>query len=84
MIWSYAIRAGRVVKTLVAGGAATRHPRGEDPPDRHFSQTLLRNYYRQELEHGSRFKSGFSKNQIKRVHETTLECFDQTGREHRP
>jgi hypothetical protein len=72
-------RMGRVIRRIVRGGAA-RHPRGERRPDRHFSETLLRNYYTCECAEGSRFRSEFSKNQIKRVHENRLQEFDQTGR----
>jgi hypothetical protein len=74
-------RMGRVIRRIVHGGASSRHPRGDRRPDRHFSQTLLRNYYTLECEQGSKFRSTYTKNQIKRVHDTRLELFDQTGRE---
>lgn len=79
MITAYTWREGRVEKRIISGDACKRHPRGERRPDRNFSQTLLRSYYSKECEDGSRFRSSFSKNQIKRVHETRLEQFDQTG-----
>lgn len=74
-------RTGRVVRHIVSGERHKRNPRGERRPDRHFSQTLLRNYYTLECEQGSRFQSTYSKDQIKRVHSTRLDLFDQTGKE---
>jgi hypothetical protein len=73
-------RMGRVIRRIIAGGPQKRSPRGERRPDRHFSETLLRNYYTCECAEGSRFRSEFSKNQIKKVHENRLQEFDQTGR----
>jgi hypothetical protein len=70
-------KGGRVIKRLVSGNGAKRHPRGERRPDRHFSQTLLRNYYTLECEQGSRFRSIYTKNQIKKVHETRLSEHDK-------
>lgn len=81
MITAYSEKNGRVIKRLVSGDGPKRHPRGERRPDRHFSQALLRSYHTLECEQGSRFRSVYTKNQIKRVHETRLELFDQTGRE---
>jgi len=82
MITAYsADRSGRVIRHIVRGGASARHPRHEPRPDRHFSQTLLRNYYTLECEQGSRFRSIYSKNQLRRVHGTRLELFDQTGKD---
>ena len=72
---------GRVIRRIISGGSHKLHPRTERPPDRHFSQTLLRSYYALECEQGSRFRSEFTKNRIKRVHEDRLQLFDQTGRE---
>ena len=59
--------------------ASSRHKRGEERPPRHFSERLLRSYYDLECSEGSRFRSSYSKNQIKRVHETALARYDETG-----
>jgi len=71
---------GKVIRRIVSG-RAVHTPRGERRPDRHFSQTLLRSYYSLECEQGSRFRSGYTKNQIKAVHDRRLQLFDQTGRQ---
>jgi hypothetical protein len=71
---------GRVIRRIIAGDPQKRFVRGERRPDRHFSETLMRAYYQRECEQGSQFRSTFTKNQIKRVHETRLAEYDQTGR----
>ena len=78
MVISYRERNGRVEKRIIHNSRLSRL-RGEPPPDRHFSETLLRAYYSLECEAGSRFKSKYTKNQIKRVHDTALARFDETG-----
>lgn len=81
MIIAYSSDAkGNTIRRILHGGTK-RSPRGERRPDRHFSQTLMRSYYAIECEQGARFRSTFTKNQIKRVHETRLQLFDQTGRD---
>jgi hypothetical protein len=80
MITAYSQKGSRVIKRIISGTSYKRHPRGEKRPARHFSQTLLGSYYARECEMGSRFQSEFTKNQIKKVHETRLQLFDQTGR----
>ncbi len=55
--------------------------RGEPRPDSHMSETILKGYYKQELEQGSRFRSGYTKNQIKRTHEIALARFGELGQE---
>ena len=75
MIISYKLKNGQVVREIVH---RTR-VRGNARPDRHFSETLLRAYYAKECEDGSRFRSTYSKNQIKRAHETAIQRFEQTG-----
>jgi hypothetical protein len=68
---------GRVHRRLVT----EKKLRGGERPDNHFSQTILKGYYKLEQEQGSRFKSGYSKNQIKRAHDNALARFEQTGAE---
>jgi hypothetical protein len=81
-IWVYKQdRDGRVGKLLVAGDGK-RHLRGEEPPDDHLSKTILRAYYRRECEQGSRFWSGYSKDKIKRVHDTALARWHELGQEY--
>jgi hypothetical protein len=80
MVISYRVRNGRVEKRIVHTRNAPRS-RAEPPPDRHFSETLLRAYYRLECENGSRFRSKYSKNQIKRVHDNALQRYEATGQE---
>ena len=79
MIWVYRNLGNGVEKRLVSHKSRTR---GEARPDNHFSETLLKAYYAQECELGSRFKSGYSKNIIKRVHDTALQRFEQLGQDH--
>jgi len=74
---------GNTIRRIVAGGVK-RTFRGERRPDRHFSETLLRNYYTLECEQGSRFKSSLTKDRIKRTHETALARFRHTGDTFRP
>lgn len=81
MIIRYREVDGKVEKEIVAGGT-TRTPRGEDRPARHFSEQLLKTYYQLECSQGSRFKSKYTKNVIKHVHETALQRFDATGEDH--
>jgi hypothetical protein len=78
MIWRYHQASdGGIIKDVVS---IRSRPKGEKKPDRHFSQTLLRNYYMVECAEGSRFRSIYSKKQIKKVHENRLQEFDETGR----
>jgi hypothetical protein len=78
-IWAYRqTRDGRVDKRLVAG---KRMARGESRPDDHFSETILKAYYRQEIEKGSRFRSGYKKSVIKNVHDTALARWRELGQE---
>jgi len=82
MIVAYSTdRLGNTIRRIISGAAHARNPRGERRPDRHFSQTLLGSYYKVECEQGSRFQSGFTKKQIKTVHDRRLQLFDQTGRQ---
>lgn len=74
MIIRYREINGQVVRDIVH---RTRRV-GEVPPA-HFSQRLLRSYYDLECRDGSRFRSGYSKNQIKRAHETAIQRWEQTG-----
>ena len=76
MTITYKEKNGRVIRVISEG---RRKLRGEPPPDRHFSETLLRAYYQLECEQGSRFKSTYTKNQIKRAHDTAIARFEQTG-----
>jgi hypothetical protein len=80
MVWRYQEINGRVEKRIVHSRDAPLR-RGEPRPDRHFSETLLRAYYRLECEEGSRFRSNYSKNQIKRVHDNALRRYEATGQE---
>ena len=68
-----------VEKRIIHGEEHKRSPRGVPPDNRHMSETVLKAYYQLECQHGSRFRSAYTKNQIKRVHERALEKFDQTG-----
>ncbi len=77
--WVYSGKNGKVERALVSG--KTRLLRGEPRPDSHMSETLLKGYYAQECEQGSRFKSGYSKGQLKKVHETALARFNELGQE---
>jgi hypothetical protein len=79
MVISYRVRNGRVEKRIVPRDAPRL--RGEPPPDRHFSETLLKAYYQLECEHGSRFRSRFPKSVIKKVHDTAIQRKEQTGAE---
>jgi len=79
MIWVYRQRGRGVEKRLLSYKSRAR---GQPRPDDHFSQTLLKAYYEQECQHGSRFRSGYSKNQIRRVHDTALQRFEQLGQDH--
>lgn len=77
MIIAYSLsKDGSVTKRILSG---SRHPRGERRPDKHFSQTLLRAYYSLECEHGSRFRSTFTKNAIKKAHDDRVQQFEQLG-----
>jgi hypothetical protein len=70
LIISYRLVNGRVEKRIICDGT---RPRGDLlPHDRHFSETLLRAYYKLECEEGSRFRSSYTKTQIKRVHDTAM------------
>jgi len=69
---------GRVHRRLLTG---KKRLRGEDRPDYHFSQTVLKGYYARECQEGSRFQSGYTKNLIKKVHETALARYAETGQE---
>jgi hypothetical protein len=55
---------GRVVKDVIP---QSRRLRGEERPPAHFSDTLLKAHYALEIEHGSRYRSGYTKTQTKRV-----------------
>lgn len=78
MTISYRQRNGRVERRIVHTRNAPQL-RGEARPDQHFSQTLLKAYY--DLECSQTFRSGFTKGQIKRAHETAIQRFEQTGQE---
>jgi hypothetical protein len=79
MILRYSLKDGKVRREIIAQ-AHKRRLRGLPlPHDRHLSETILKAYYRLECEKGSKFRSGYSKDTIKRVHETALQRFDQTG-----
>ena len=70
-IWSYKVDCeGNVRKILVS---ETIRPRGEERPPFSFNETILKAYYAQECEKGSRFHSAYPKSVIKRVHETQIE-----------
>ena len=73
----YVGKKGKVHRRLLAN----KQVRGEVRPDYHFSQTVLRGYYARECEQGSRFRSNYSKDTIKRAHETALARFSETGAE---
>jgi hypothetical protein len=77
MVIRYREINGRVVKDVIS---RTRL-RGEERPPGHFSETVLKAYYKLECDEGSRFKSGYSKNEIKRTHDTAIQRFQQTGKE---
>ena len=80
MLISYKLdEKGRVMKRVVSDRHRGRPAKGEVRADKHFSEAILRAYYRLECEEGSRFRSGFSKRQIKSVHSRALERFEQTG-----
>jgi hypothetical protein len=63
MIIRYREIGGQVVKDIVH----RPQMRGETPPDRHFTDTLLKAHYALECEQGSRYRSGYTKAQTKRV-----------------
>ena len=75
---SYRLKNGQVEKRIVHSHNG-RRLRGEDRPPGHFSETLLRAYYQVECEAGSRFRSTYSKDRIKRTHETAIQRWEQTG-----
>jgi len=74
----YEGKDGKVHRRLLTGKIT---PRGEQRPDDHFSQTILKGYYQRELAEGSRFKSSYSKSTIKRAHDLALARFHETGAE---
>jgi hypothetical protein len=69
---------GRVERDIVHTRELPRS-RGEAPPDRHFSQTILKAYYDLECQQGARFRCGLRKSVIKKAHETAIQRFEQTG-----
>ncbi len=75
MIIRYREVNGQVVKQIVHRS----HIRGEPRPDRHFSETILNALYKLECEQGSRFRSSYSKNILKNVHDTAIQRWEQTG-----
>ena len=77
----YVGRNGKVEKEILACGNK-RAARGEDRPARHQSETILKAYYELECRDGSRFRSGYTKNRIKHVHETATKRFDELGQEY--
>ncbi len=76
--WAYREKSGKVERALVTSKILLR---GEPRPDNHFSETILKGYYAQECEKGSRFRSGYSKKMIKRTHEIALARFGELGKE---
>ena len=65
-------KRGQVERRIVHNRNSPRF-RGEAPPDpAHFSQRLLNAYYRLECEQGSRFKSSYTKDRIKRTHDDAI------------
>jgi hypothetical protein len=76
MIIRYRLVDGIVRRELLASGK--RHSSGEERPQ-HFSRTIMNALYALECE--QKFRSNFSKNTLKRVHETAIERWEQTGAE---
>ena len=77
----YVGRNGKVEKEIVT--ERNRRPlRGEGRPARHQSETILNAYYELECRDGSRFRSNYTKNQIKRAHETATKRFNELGEEY--
>lgn len=72
VVIGYKLENGRVVRRIVHARNSPQPRERPLPPDRHFSETLLRAYYRLECEEGGRFRSRYTKNQIKRVHDTAM------------
>jgi hypothetical protein len=75
MIIRYRLVDGDVKRELLAEGS--RHKSGEEPPNGHMSRTILKALY--ELECSHKFRSTYTKNQLKRIHETALQRWEQTG-----
>ena len=71
MVICYRLKGDRVERQIVHSRNSPRS-RGEDRPPGHFSETLLRAYYSAECEQGSRFRSTFTKDRIKRTHDTAI------------
>jgi len=63
----YVVRGGKVVPLK---GRLEYYP---DETEGSFNKKQLRNYYDLECKDGSRFKSGYSKDQIKRTWENVIE-----------
>jgi hypothetical protein len=63
LIIRYKLVGDRVEKQIVQ----SRRFRGEPRPDPTFYDTLLKAHYAVECEQGSRYRSGYTKNQTKRV-----------------
>ena len=64
MIIRYKLVDGQVERQIVQ---SRRRLRGEARPDSTFYDTLLKAHYAVECEQGSRYRSGYTKNQTKRV-----------------
>jgi hypothetical protein len=78
MIIAYKEVKGIVKKRLLASGTRI-YPRGEPRPPRHSSEQILKAYYALECE--QKFRSSYTKNQIKRVHGDAIQRWEQTGAE---
>ena len=76
--FKYFEKGGRVIRRLL-----TEKPRlrGLERPDGHFSETILKGYYARECEEGSRFRSSYTKTQIKNAHERAIQRFEQLKQE---
>jgi hypothetical protein len=68
LIIQYKLVGDRVEKRIVQ----SRRLRGEPRPDPSFHHTLLKAHYQVECEQGSRYRSGYTKNQTKRVLEGAM------------
>jgi hypothetical protein len=77
MTFRYRLVDGKVCRELLASGFK-RHSRGEERPQ-HFSRTIINALYQLECE--QKFRSTFTKNQLKRIHERAIERWEQTGAE---
>jgi hypothetical protein len=74
MVISYRLKDGEVERRVLS----SVRRRGEAPPAKHMSETILKALYSLECE--QKFRSSFTKNTLKRVHEEALQRHEHESR----